>query len=1532
MKLLLAISFCAFGLTPAALGQLFSDDFNNRTTLPPWTAQSGNWTVSGGVMTGGTNSTFSYGFAYITNSFSNYSVQAQFQFPAGAYGGGLGGRLNSDSGSHYAAWVYPENSSGGSNVLKLLRFDSYSSFALLRQTNLPAVGTGSHTVKLEFSGSLINVYFDSNKLLSATDATYASGSVSLDMWTHDTGYQMTVDNVVANALPLLANDDNYAAIAGTPLTVAAPGVLANDSGGSGPLSAVLVTSTMHGSLTLNSNGGFTYTATAGFTGVDSFTYQATDGLTNSADTTVTISVVSVLFSDSFTRSNLSPWVVHSGNWAVTNDVLRGGPNTALSYGIAYITNQWDFYSVQASIQLPAGAFGAGLDACLDPATGARYAAWIYPEGSGGGAKTLKLIKFQDWENFTLMQQTSLPSVGTTAHTLKLDCAGNQISVYFDGALRISATDSTAPYLTGGIAVDLWTDTTGYQVSVDDVLVEPSASVGGLSENFDGVTSPALPSGWTAATTDAPTPWFTTNSPSDTVPNSVFCPDAAVTSISELVSPVFVVPAGPPQLVFRNYCSLETGNAPGEGYDGGVLEIKIGAGAFTDILAAGGSFVTNGYTHTLSTLWGNPLGGREAWSGRSNAFSTVIVNLPVAAVGQAVQLRWRCATDEDNSSGNGGTGWRIDTVAVKMNSAPELPAQADRTILELTTLTVTNSATDADVPADTLTYSLLTKPTTATISASGVITWTPNEAEGPSTNIFTTRVVDNGTPPLSATNTFTVVVNESNTPPVLPAQVNRTIAVLTTLAVTNTATDSDVPANTLTYSLPAGPTNATIDTDTGVITWTPTLAQDSTTNLFTTVVTDSNPSAINAQNLSATNSFTVVAVTTPVITLDSSTLIAEGFLPTNNLIDPGETVTLLVGLRNMGASDTTNLVATLLATNGVTFPSAPQTYGLVPMGGGVVSQPFTFTASGSCGDTVTPTLQLQDGSADRGTVAVSYTMGQAGMVLTQNFDSVTAPALPAGWTASSSGAESPWVTRNSSTNDTAPNAAYAPNPASVGISDLVSPSIAVPLGESQLTFRHNYSLEADEKGYFDGGVLEIQIGAGSFTDILAAGGSFISGGYNGTISMTWLSPIAGRQAWSSNSVGFITTAVNLPVSAAGQNIRLRWRCATDYQNGSGPTKGWYVDSIALTGGLCATNYPPALPVQAGRTISELSTLSVTNTATDPQSPPQELTYSLVSAPLNAAISTNGIITWTPTEDQGPGDYTFKTLVSDNALPSASATNSFNVRVNEVNSAPSLTLPADATINELALWTANASASDTDAPPNTLTFELVSGPAGLSVSPAGVIGWTPTEAQGPDSYTVTARVFDNGSPTLSTTNSFTLTVDEVNSAPSLTLPADQTIIEQVLWTASASATDPDTPTNTLTLELVSGPAGLTVSPAGLISWTPQPGQSPSTNTVTARVFDNGTPSLSDTNSFDLVVLQTEPEPQPVIQAIGLSNGVVSITWTAVTGRTYRVEYRADVVAGTIWSNLPPDVTAANSTATATNAVGAAAQGFYRVRLLP
>src|SRR5205823_9260013 len=127
----------------------------------------------------------------------------------------------------------------------------------------------------------------------------------------------------------------------------------------------------------------------------------------------------------------------------------------------------------------------------------------------------------------------------------------------------------------------------------------------------------------------------------------------------------------------------------------------------------------------------------------------------------------------------------------------------------------------------------------------------------------------------------------------------------------------------------------------------------------------------------------------------------------------------------------------------------------------------------CGGSITATLQLQDGAANLGTVTVPFALGQTGVVFAENFDAVTAPALPPGWTTSASGAQSAWTTVKT-TVDSAPNAAFSTDASAVGQNQLVSPPISLPIGATQLTFRNNYNLETGPgtDGY-DGGVLEIQ---------------------------------------------------------------------------------------------------------------------------------------------------------------------------------------------------------------------------------------------------------------------------------------------------------------------------------------------------------------------------------------------------------------------------------------------------------------------------
>jgi hypothetical protein len=146
--------------------------------------------------------------------------------------------------------------------------------------------------------------------------------------------------------------------------------------------------------------------------------------------------------------------------------------------------------------------------------------------------------------------------------------------------------------------------------------------------------------------------------------------------------------------------------------------------------------------------------------------------------------------------------------------------------------------------------------------------------------------------------------------------------------------------------------------------------------------------------------------------------------------------------------------------------------------------------------------------------------------------------------------------------------------------------------------------------------------------------------------------------------------------------------------------------------------------------------------------------------------------------------FTVLVTDNGRPNLTVARSFQVVVNEINTASVLILSLTQVIHELTPLAVQAAATDSDIPANTWTFELLSGPPGLAVSPEGAIARTPTGAQGSNLFTITVTVTDDNldavnEKRLTVTNVFQVMVNESNRPPVLTVPADQTVLTRTSW---------------------------------------------------------------------------------------------------------------------------------------------------------
>ena len=322
---------------------------------------------------------------------------------------------------------------------------------------------------------------------------------------------VTITLTSASYIPPAATNDTYTAITNGVLHTPSPGVLGNDGGGNGPLTAILSAGPAFGSLVLTNNGGFSYTPAAGFAGMDSFSYQATDGQSTSAVATVQLMVMppGYAFYDGFFRpgngNSIFPWVIELGGWSITNNCLFG-TSSQDSYGYAYYQNAgWTDYAVQARIRYPTSSvWGGAIGGRLNPATGARYTVWVYPENSPwgpisgvpAGQATLQIIKYETWTAETDQKLVPLTTVGTNWHDIKLAFQGNNVAAYFDGSLITNLVDNgnfdTQPALTnGGISVEMYA-ATPYIMSVTNVAVFPLAFNPGYSTRENTALTVANP--------------------------------------------------------------------------------------------------------------------------------------------------------------------------------------------------------------------------------------------------------------------------------------------------------------------------------------------------------------------------------------------------------------------------------------------------------------------------------------------------------------------------------------------------------------------------------------------------------------------------------------------------------------------------------------------------------------------------------------------------------------------------------------------------------------------------------------------------------------------------------------------------------------------------------------------------------------------------------------------------------------------------------------------------------------------------------
>ena len=367
----------------------------------------------------------------------------------------------------------------------------------------------------------------------------------------------------------------------------------------------------------------------------------------------------------------------------------------------------------------------------------------------------------------------------------------------------------------------------------------------------------------------------------------------------------------------------------------------------------------------------------------------------------------------------------------------------------------------------------------------------------------------------------------------------------------------------------------------------------------------------------------------------------------------------------------------------------------------------------------------------------------------------------------------------------PHAWFASDPDTTADQYLATASPFTATAATTMSFWHDYDTEQN----YDGGVAEYSVNGGTtWTDL----GSLITdNGYVGnTISSSYNSPIAGRNAFNGSSSGYLQTVADLS-SLQGQDVQIRFRMSSD---NSVSGTGWYLDDVEVgdivkltsaataSGGASATstitsnvaapaggNNNPVLATNTGITAGEgasvvigPSALEVTDGDTG-----QTLTFTVSAGPTNGSLNLGTSFTQTQIDanalqyTHNGGETTsdaFTFSVSDGNGGSIGAT-VFAVTVTPANDPPAISISSLPGAQVGVSYSANWTATDPD-PGDTVGMSLLGAPAWVTgptqnLDGSWSLGGTPS-AGDEGSTAVTLRAQDDASPPATTDVATTLQV--------------------------------------------------------------------------------------------------------------------------------------------------------------------------------
>ncbi|MFP2927497.1 myxosortase-dependent M36 family metallopeptidase [Pyxidicoccus sp. 3LG] len=536
---------------------------------------------------------------------------------------------------------------------------------------------------------------------------------------------------------------------------------------------------------------------------------------------------------------------------------------------------------------------------------------------------------------------------------------------------------------------------------------------------------------------------------------------------------------------------------------------------------------------------------------------------------------------------------------------------------------------------------------------------------------------------------------------------------------------------------------------------------------------------------------------------------------DGILDNGETGRLVITVSNQGSEPATQASVTVFSpTRGVTVGNrGTANFPSIAIGGTAeISVPVSLN-----GATLAQRLDFSVAIRDDGQAIPGDKSGSTSFKA--NYDEV--PGATPTETVEASEANRPWTYEHDEQYadadwDTVRFAAdlnqafFGVNVGSPSDLRLISPPLQVSADQRfTMSFAHAHDFEWDASANYDGAVIELtEDGGETWVDV---GESL----YNGVIVTDEgvINPLQGRRGFTGTTAGFPTlntVVLDLGDTYAGKTVQIRFRIGSD--NFSART-GWVVDDIAFTGivgtpftkicadnGTCA-NTAPVISAGPDVTVDERSQVSLTGTAYDRDGQALQYLWQRVSGPAVTFTGTSASTlspTFTATEVTADQTLVLRLSVTDGTVVS---TDTVNVRITNVNRAPTVNAGMDGAVGERSIATLSASATDLDNDTLSYVWTQTAGtPVGLINATTATATFTAPETGAGETLTFRLAVSDGKVTIADTVN---VVIDPVNRVPAV-LASAVTVDERSSGSLTASATDPDGDTLSFTWTQTSGDA--------------------------------------------------------------------------------------------------------------------------------